>query len=80
MLSIEIYVLCFKIGNPSKNDQILYAFIINISDSHNIKCAFYSNDTSDTEKNEIADHCWKENHQMNWYNRKVIDYERNIYA
>ena len=34
----------------------------------------------DIEKNEIADHCWKENHQMNWDNKKVIDRERNMYA
>ena len=34
----------------------------------------------DTDKNEIADHCWKENHQMNWKGKSVIDRERNIYA
>ena len=30
----------------------------------------------DTDKNERADHCWKESHQMNWDNKKVIDRER----
>ena len=34
----------------------------------------------DTDKNEIADHCWKESRQMNWDNKKVIDRERNVYA
>ena len=100
-----------------------------IFSSHNIKCAFYSNNTlrkslskpkdkvpldkqnnivyqipcndcpatyigeskrtfdqrskehkravknGDTEKNEIADHCWSQNHSMNWENRKIIDRE-----
>ena len=102
--------------------------------SHNIKCAFYSNDTlrkylskpkdtipadqnnnivykipcgdceatyigetkrsfkqrssehiravknRDIEKNEIADHCWEKDHNMDWDSKKVIDRERNIYA
>ena len=30
------------------------------------------------ENNEIADHCWKENHQINWDNKKVIARERNL--
>ena len=34
----------------------------------------------DIEKNEIADHCWDKDHQMNWDNKKVIDRERNVYA
>ena len=33
----------------------------------------------DTYRNEIADHCWKKSHQMNWDNKKVIDlYARKI--
>ena len=34
----------------------------------------------DTDKNEIADQCWKEIHQMNWGNKKAIDREINVYA
>ena len=29
---------------------------------------------------EIADHCWKNDHEMNWEERKVIDAEGYIYA
>ena len=29
----------------------------------------------DVDKNEIADHCWKNDHEMNWEERKVIDAE-----
>ena len=32
----------------------------------------------DTDKNEIADYCWKESHQMDWDNKKVIGRERNV--
>ena len=32
----------------------------------------------DIENNEIADHCWDKDHQMNWDNKKVIDCELNI--
>ena len=34
----------------------------------------------DVDKNEIADHCWKNDHEMNWEERKVIDVEPYIYA
>ena len=34
----------------------------------------------DVDKNEIADHCWKNDHEMNWEERKVIDAEPYIYA
>ena len=32
----------------------------------------------DTDKNEIADHCWSKDHEMNWDERKVIDTEAYI--
>ena len=32
----------------------------------------------DTDKNEIADHCWENDHEMNWDERKVIDTEAYI--
>jgi len=34
----------------------------------------------DIEKNEIADHCWKFNHEMNWNNKKVIDTEPYVWS
>jgi len=34
----------------------------------------------DTDKNEIADHCWKYDHEMKWDDKKVIDTERYVYA
>ena len=36
--------------------------------------------TQDVDKNEIADHCWKNDHEMNWEGWKVIDAEPYIYA
>ena len=32
----------------------------------------------DTDKNEIADHCWENDHEMNWDERKIIDTEAYI--
>ena len=34
----------------------------------------------DTEKNEIAKHCWDKDHVMDWQNKKVIDQEQNMVA
>ena len=34
----------------------------------------------DTEKNEIAKHCWENDHVMDWQNKKVIDQEQNMVA
>ena len=34
----------------------------------------------DSEKNEIADHCWKFSHEMNWEEKKVIDNEPYLWA
>jgi len=34
----------------------------------------------DTDKNEIADHCWKYDHEMKWDDKKVIDTEQYVYA
>ena len=31
----------------------------------------------DLDKNEIADHCWKNDLEMNWQERKVLDAERS---
>ena len=32
---------------------------------------------ADTRKYETADHCWKYNHDFDWENKKIIDYETN---
>ena len=32
----------------------------------------------DVDKNEIADHCWKNDHEMNWEEWKVIDASYNL--
>ena len=32
------------------------------------------------EKNEIAKHCWENDHVMDWQNKKVIDQEQNMVA
>ena len=32
------------------------------------------------DKNEIVDHCWKNDHEINWEEWKVIDAEPYIYA
>ena len=34
----------------------------------------------DIEKNEIADHCWKFNHEMDWNDKKVIDTEPYVWS
>ena len=34
----------------------------------------------DFDKNEIADHCWKYNHEMKWDDKTFIDTEPYIYA
>ena len=34
----------------------------------------------DVDKNETADNCWKNDHEINWEERKVIDAEPYIYA
>ena len=33
--------------------------------------------TGDVDKNEIADHCWKNDHRFNWENKAIIDRELN---
>ena len=32
---------------------------------------------ADTRRYEIADHCWKYNHDFDWENKKIMDYEAN---
>ena len=32
---------------------------------------------ADTRRYETADHCWKYNHDLDWENKKIIDYETN---
>ena len=32
---------------------------------------------ADTRRYETADHCWKYNHDFDWENKKIIDYETN---
>ena len=32
---------------------------------------------SDTRRYETADHCWKYNHDFDWENKKIMDYEAN---
>ena len=35
---------------------------------------------ADTRRYETADHCWKYNHDFDWENKKIIDYETNTTA
>ena len=32
---------------------------------------------ADTRRYETADHCWKYNHDFDWENKKIVDYETN---
>ena len=32
---------------------------------------------ADTRRYETADHCWKYNHDFDWENKKIMDYEAN---
>ena len=32
---------------------------------------------ADTRRYETADHCWKYNHDFDWENKKIMDYETN---
>ena len=32
---------------------------------------------ADTRRYETADHCWKYNHDFNWENKKIMNYEAN---
>ena len=32
---------------------------------------------ADTRRSETADHCWKYNHDFNWENKKIMNYEAN---
>ena len=32
----------------------------------------------DVDKNEMAEHCWKNDHTMNWDEREIIDFEQNL--
>ena len=33
---------------------------------------------NDVEKNEMVEHCWKNDHSMNWDEQKIIDFEQNL--
>ena len=38
----------------------------------------YMGKNQDVDKNETADHCWKNDHEMNWEEQKVIDAKPSI--